>query len=784
MGINLRNSCIAQWKFNETGSTSAIVDSIGDHDAILMQDASTEINASVITDSSNALPNMSPCFQVAQQGSIYEAYPIVPYHSDFSFGDGVSDSPFSISLWIKFISFGAGGPVTRTTFSKGYQQGGAGSGAEYRLYTNGANNLYYFAIYSQGNPSVYQAIKLADSSDLQLGTWYNVVCTYDGSGSSSGMSIYINGAKRSVVSSNAGVYVAMEDKKYNLVLNGEYASGATDYRVGNIGYLDTYCVFSKELSQEEVNFLYNDGNGTEELIEYDKIDEISGPSLTYPNGGEKFTEESINITWVEPSDTSSTEYKWYEIFITDDSEEHKKSELLQIGTIPAGKTSYSYTIQKNLRGKRCRIGIRSVNHEGKRSKFSFSAGNFIIQNESLPSPALMEPTPEGTYFAYLPFIFDHNAVKGRCSQRALYQVYYKSDNQDIDWTLLKSNIKTGTDPVNIDISHFNTDSDYSIKVELVDGDNVSLPVFINNVNINNINTFLIDTTPPRGTISVVGNDEYTKETSFILSLSAVDDTSAVKDVQIQQTDLGVTSQGIALGEYTSLSSLMTFDLKGIGEEELVDGVKLIQVRYRDYGDNTIETSSVANYFRTYKSLENREVSVFLHNGTDLYYTFVAEGSSPAQLYKNLTFVSTLDGEATALHYYNGILYVAIKDEENKGILQRLSGGSVNTVSDNDSQYLDSLATILNSLYLSDSVINAMEVFDNKLFLGLENGSLLSFSGATVTTQNDDYLNVRNINNVRTDGNLLYILFDNTTEILIMNKDIDGNYFFNIVDTES
>jgi len=520
------------------------------------------------------------------------------------------------------------------------------------------------------------------------------------------------------------------------------------------------------------------------LIEYDKEDEISGPSLIYPNGGEKFIEGSINITWVEPLDTSSTEYKWYEIFITDDSEEHKKLELLQIGTIPAGKTSYSYEIQKNLRGKRCRIGIRSVNHEGKRSKLSFSADNFIIQNESLPSPALLEPVPEGTYFSYLPFIFDHNAVKGRCSQRSLYQVYYKSDNQNIDWTLLKSNIKTGTDPVNIDISHFNTDSDYSIKVELVDGNNVSLPVFINNVNINNINTFLIDTTPPRGTISVIGNEEYTKETSFILKLSAVDDTSAVKDVQIQQTDLGVTSQGIAVGEYTSLSSLMTFDLQGIGTEELVDGVKLIQARYRDYGDNTIETADIANYFRTYKRLENREVSVFLYNGTDLYYTFVAEGSSPAQLYKNLTFVSTLDGEATALHYYNGILYVAIKDEENKGILQRLSGGSINTVSENDSQYLDSLETILNSLYLSDSVINAMEVFDNKLFLGLENGSLLSFSGAIVTTQNDDYLNVRNINNVRTDGNLLYILFDNTTEILIMNKDINGNYFFNIVDTEN
>jgi len=524
---------------------------------------------------------------------------------------------------------------------------------------------------------------------------------------------------------------------------------------------------------------------------YDNIEEIAGPSLVYPNGGEIFTEGDIEIEWVEPTDTSSTEYKWYEIFITDDFDNHRPSELLQIATIPSGKSVYSYFIDKNLRGEKCRVGIRSVNHEGKRSNISFSADNFTIKNESLPSPALMEPVSGNTYFAYLPFIFDHNAILGRASQRSFYQIYYKSDNQELDWTLLRGNVMVGTDPFNIDISHFNTDSDYSLKIELVDGDNVSLPVFVDSININNINLFLIDTTPPRGTISVANNDEYTKETIFILQLSASDGTSAVKDVQIQQTDIGLTT-GIFTGEYTSLSSLMTFDLQGIEEDDLAggvktiltDGVKLIQARYRDYGNNTIENIVSANYFRTYKNIENRLVSTFLYDETNLYYAFVEDGENSPQLYRNLTLLSALDGEATSLKVYNSILYVAIKDDENKGILQRLSGGSVNTVSDNVSQFLDSSGTILNSLYLSDSVINAMEVFDNTLFLGLENGSLLSFSGATVSTENDDYLDTRSINNVKTDGNLLYILFDNTTEILIMNKDASGNYFFDTVDTEN
>ena len=170
----------------------------------------------------------------------------------------------------------------------------------------------------------------------------------------------------------------------------------------------------------------------------------------------------------------------------------------------------------------------------------------------------------------------------------------------------------------------------------------------------------------------------------------------------------------------------------------------------------------------------------------MYYTFVGDdllNISP-QLYKNLTLLSTLEGEATSLEFYNNILYVAIKDDENKGILQRLSAGTVNTVVDNDSQFLDSSQTILNSLFTADSVINTMEVFDDILFLGLDNGELLSFQGASIVSENSSNLNIKSINNLKTDGNLLYIFFDNTTEILIMNKNSNGDYIFNTVDTEN
>ena len=508
------------------------------------------------------------------------------------------------------------------------------------------------------------------------------------------------------------------------------------------------------------------------------------PTLVYPNGGETFIGGSINIQWTEPDGIQSKELVWYEIFITDKFGKNEKPELLQIATIPSGNTSYTYTIQKNLKGTESKIGIRAVNHEGLRSKISFSADNFIISNKKLPTPSVMEPITGNSYFSYIPFIFDHSSIIGRCSQRSFYQIYYKSDNQGIDWSLFQSNIMVGSDPISIDVSNFNTDSDYMFKIELVSGEDVSESAFINNININNINLFLIDTTPPKGSIKIIDNEEYTKEAALLVSLEASDKTSDIKDVQIQQTDVG--SGEVVNGIFVDMTSLLTWDIKSIDGGDPTDGVKLIQARYRDFGNNIIEDLGISNYFRTYKNLDDRNVTVFLYDGTDLYSAFDEDISTETtfQLYKNLTLLSALDGECSSLKFYNNILYISIKDDENKGILQRFTGGAVNTVADNESQYLDSAQTTLNSLYYADSVINAMEVFDNTLFLGLENGELLSFSGSTIMVENDDYFNIRSINNLKTDGNLLYILFDNTTEILVMSTDADSDYTFETIDTES
>ena len=762
MAINLTTNIISWWKLDEVSGT-IVNDSEGNHNG------TTVANISAITseDSPNGRIRSFDINDISGRSIS------MGDHADFSFGDGATDSPFSVSAWVKIGSFNNGTILSKTD---------ASSSKEYVLQKHGGEIFSTFYDESSGGIADVFATIFGILGDSE---WGNIVFTYDGTGGSSavdGMRMYLNGSELTTIKQNDASYVSMENTSSSFII-GDRDTTTDPFD----GIIADVMLFDKSLTDGEVKYLYNDGFGVEDF----KItDLISSPTITFPNGGESFTEGDIEITWKEPGDLLSTELTWYEIFITDDFNKTKKPELIQIATIPSGNKSYTYKIQKNLRGNKSRIGVRSVNHRGLRSNMSFSADSFTIINEFLPSPSLMSPIKGDTYFSYIPFTFDHNAVLGRSSQRSFYQVYYKSDILKIDWELLHSNIMVGSDPVNIDVSSFSSSSDYIFKIEMVDGDNVSAPLFIDAVSINSDNLFIIDTTAPKGVIKIVNNKEYVKDTGLIIQLSASDEHSGVKNVQIQQTDVLTQSTNDLLeSPFLPVAPLSTWDIvPEDGLNEIVDGVKLIQARFADYGGNVLEESK-QKIFRTYDDLNNRKISSFLYgkvgDESNLYYVFEKDSTigASSELYKDLTLVSTLSGDSTALEIYKGVLYIAVKDSGNKGILQRLTT-TVDTVADNDSQFLDASKTIVNSLYSADSIINAMEVFDSTLFMGLDNGEILSFKGSTISSENNDNLNNKSIRNMVAYGGILYVFFHNTTEILLMSKDSSGDYVFNTINTES
>ncbi len=166
-------------------------------------------------------------------------------NNNLSFGDGSTDSPFSISAWIKIGQTSAQGIVTK--------YGSTTATREYLFYTTGGKIRLLFIDANNGANNF-----ATGTTSLSINTWYHVACTYDGRGGSTaynGMTLYINGVSESVATSG-GSYTAMSNTSQSVEI-GKYS---TNELLGNI---DEVSAFNTELSQANVTDIYNLGTPTD-----------------------------------------------------------------------------------------------------------------------------------------------------------------------------------------------------------------------------------------------------------------------------------------------------------------------------------------------------------------------------------------------------------------------------------------------------------------------------------------------------------------------------------------
>jgi len=159
-----------------------------------------------------------------------------------SFGNGTSDSPFSLEAWIK--------PNDVTNFPA-LAKGVYNSAGEYLFGFLSVDKLKFYLF----NNSAFQAVAYDTALTSSEGQWMHIVATYDGRGGTSanaGMKIYLNGSQVNNANESSGTYVAMENLSANLEV-GKYSS---NYAKGSI---DEAKVYAKELSATEVLKNYNNG---------------------------------------------------------------------------------------------------------------------------------------------------------------------------------------------------------------------------------------------------------------------------------------------------------------------------------------------------------------------------------------------------------------------------------------------------------------------------------------------------------------------------------------------
>jgi len=216
-------NAVSRYSFDDRSDTSTALDSFGSNDGA--------INGA--TYSADSVRGLSLDFG----GSGYVS---VPDSDEFSYGDGSSDTPFTVSYWFKANTLG-GGHISKA--------GGASAG-EWYVIMSSAGELFFRLVDDSAGAYIGQSSEAILNSD----SWYNFVGTYDGTGSSSGIQIYVNGAPINNTPSNSGTYSAMENTVENVELGRRGAGTEFD------GEMDDFRIYSRELSGYEIQQLYRYGS--------------------------------------------------------------------------------------------------------------------------------------------------------------------------------------------------------------------------------------------------------------------------------------------------------------------------------------------------------------------------------------------------------------------------------------------------------------------------------------------------------------------------------------------
>lgn len=160
----------------------------------------------------------------------------------FNVTSGTDDGPFSISMWVMYDTLASG----RELIGK-Y----AGVGNEYVLGHAAASpqNLYFVLTDNSAGASIG---RYALSSYLSVGTstWHHLVVTYDGSESTAGIDIIIDGIARDSADYTAGgTYVAMENGLSALTIGQASDWGGTNFD----GKIDDVRLYPYVLSSTQIS---------------------------------------------------------------------------------------------------------------------------------------------------------------------------------------------------------------------------------------------------------------------------------------------------------------------------------------------------------------------------------------------------------------------------------------------------------------------------------------------------------------------------------------------------
>ena len=206
-------------------------------------------------------------------------------NDNLSFGDSVTDSPFSISTWVNMTDATKFRIVTKAV-------GGTSNTNEYALFLSGTDQLFLqlYDLTVNDKRNRYYTTPLTSYE----GQWIHIVATYSGVGggnAQNGIKLYLNGNRVDNASGAGGNYTAM----HNTTAPLEIAKLTTSY---SNGLIDELAIFNTELSANDVTTIYNDGIPN-------NLNDLSTPPLSWWRMGDNAIWNGQ--TWIIPNSGTDTQ---------------------------------------------------------------------------------------------------------------------------------------------------------------------------------------------------------------------------------------------------------------------------------------------------------------------------------------------------------------------------------------------------------------------------------------------------------------------------------------------
>ncbi len=178
-------------------------------------------------------------------------------------GKYAATDTFSASVWVKLDSLPSVnyflGRIVGGTFANndraGWRIGSGNTGSEVDRIR------FEFASNNGGNAQVAKFVEVG--AFLTLGEWVHIVVVHNGTSDLSDTAIYVNGIERAIVrrSSGNGYANTVASNEVDLVVGGRLAQLGTVMPAFVDGDIDLVGLWSRALTADEINALYNDGYG-------------------------------------------------------------------------------------------------------------------------------------------------------------------------------------------------------------------------------------------------------------------------------------------------------------------------------------------------------------------------------------------------------------------------------------------------------------------------------------------------------------------------------------------